>query len=155
MLKYVVLFDITGVMTLLELFDGSLCYLSPAPRTFEGSPLSQGHQGKCALHAVLCCVALCFLLCCAVLCCAVLCYVLLYFAVHRCVVLCCAVSCFAVLGVLCCAVRTVRYRATRDYVILYSQEWCAKRRCIVLCCAVLCFVVLCCALQYYKRHLWP
>ena len=87
-LKYVVLFDTTGVMTLLGLFDGSLPYLAPAPRTFQGSPLSQGHQGKCALHAVLCCVALCFLLCCVVLCCAVLCYVLLYFAVHRCVVLC-------------------------------------------------------------------
>ena len=78
-----------------------------------------------------------------------------YFAVHRCVVLCWAVSCFAVLGVLCCAVRTMQYCATQYYVILYSPEWCAKRRCIVLCCAVLCFVVLCCALQYYESHLWP
>ena len=73
MLKYVVLFDTTGVMTLPGLFDGSLPYLAPAPRTFQGSPLSQGHQGKGALHALLCCFALCCLLCCAVLC-----YVLLY-----------------------------------------------------------------------------
>ena len=145
-LQYVVLFDTTGIMTLLGLFDGSLPYLAPAPRTFRGSPLSQGHQDKCALHAVLCCVRFafcCALLCCAVLCRALLCSVVLCCASLCCVVLGCFVLCCARCAVLCCAVRTVRYRATRDYVILYSQEWCTKRRCIVLCCALLCCAAPC------------
>ena len=126
-LKYVVLFDTTGFITLLGLFDGSLPYLAPAPRTFQGSPLKV-KDTRASVLCMQCYAVLRFAFCCAVLCFALLCCTLLCIAVLCCCCAHCAVPCYAVLCY-----------TLRSGVVRYAALYCAVL-CLV-CCAAPCSIM--------------